>query len=382
MTTRTAIELNGHTLDRTAFNEVQCRRCDAFFELTDDDQVWNLDGTDPAPCPSRSGGELAAVEVVGIDVDRVVSDRTRERIERSVPENTRRAYGRQLERFEAWCGQVGRTAYPCTGETLAEFVSHLCDLELGASSIDQAITAIRVQHRNLGFQHQPDTRAARMVLKTHRRERSASGERTKKAPPITIDRLRRMIEATPDTLIGRRDAALLVLGFALMGRRSELAALQVSDVLETDDGLLIRIRSSKTDQDAAGADVAVPRGVHSATDPVRVMRRYLAALAERGVTSGPLLRSVNRHGQVGASISPDGINRAVRAAAERAGLSGAELYSAHGLRAGGATSAYKAGAPVSAIAAQGRWSERSTAVLGYIRAVDQWDDNPMRGVGL
>ncbi|HEV3170829.1 MAG TPA: tyrosine-type recombinase/integrase [Actinocrinis sp.] len=314
--------------------------------------------------------------------DRSVSDRTRARIEAATPDNTRRAYVRQLDRFETWCAETGRTPYPATAETLAEFVNHLCDLDLGSSSIDQAITAIRTQHRLTGFRGQPDTEAARRVLKTHRRDRADRGERTHKAPPVTIERLRAMIDATPHTLIGTRDAALLVLGFTLMGRRSELAALRIEDVSETDDGLMILIRSSKTDQDAIGAEIAIPRGVHSATDPVRVVRRYLDALADHGITSGPLLRSVDRHGNLGASISPDGIGRAVRAAAERACLPGAELYSAHGLRAGGATSAYKAGAPVSAIAAQGRWSERSTAVLGYIRAVDKWTDNPMRGVGL
>ncbi len=50
--------------------------------------------------------------------------------------------------------------------------------------------------------------------------------------------------------------------------------------------------------------------------------------------------------------------------------------------AGGATAAYRAGAPVSTIAAHGRWAPTSPVVLGYIRAVDRWNDNPMHGVGL
>jgi integrase len=72
----------------------------------------------------------------------------------------------------------------------------------------------------------------------------------------------------------------------------------------------------------------------------------------------------------------------VRRAAERAGLPHPERYSAHSLRTGGATAAYQAGAPVSVIAAHGRWSPTSPVVLGYIRAVDRWADNPMKGVGL
>jgi integrase len=316
-------------------------------------------------------------------MDRFLSDRTAERIRQSVPENTQRAYARQLERFTAWCAEHGRTALPATGETLAEFVSHLCDLDLGPSSIDQAITAIRTQHRTNGYPQQPDTEGARRVLRVHRRERAEAGQRTHKAPPIVLDRLQLMIEATPaDTLLGRRDRALLITGFAMMARRSELAALNIADVVEDEDGLTILVRASKTDQAGVGAEVHIPAGVHSDTDPVRVMRRYLAALAERGITEGRLFRSVDRHGNPGSGISADGINKAVRAAAERAGLDRAELFSAHGLRAGGATSAYRAGAPVSAITTQGRWSERSTTVLGYIRVEDQRRNNPMRGIGL
>lgn len=324
-------------------------------------------------------------DLVPVDgsTDRQISERTAERIRRSVPESTKRAYARQLERFTAWCAERGRTPLPATGETLAEFVSHLADLDLGPSSIDQAITAIRTHHRMNGFHDQPNTEGARRVLKVHRRERADAGRRSHKAPPIVLERLRLMVEATPaDTLLGKRDRALFVVGFAMMARRSELAALNIADVVEDEDGLTVLVRSSKTDQEGIGAEVHIPAGVHSDTDPVRVVRRYLAALAELGIINGRLFRSVDRHGRPGGSISPDGVNKAVREGARRAGLDGADLFSAHGLRAGGATSAYRAGAPVSAITAQGRWSERSTTVLGYIRVEDQRRNNPMRGIGL
>ena len=50
--------------------------------------------------------------------------------------------------------------------------------------------------------------------------------------------------------------------------------------------------------------------------------------------------------------------------------------------AGGATVACRTGAPVSTIAAHGCWAPTSLVVLGYIRAVDRWADNPLRGAGL
>jgi site-specific recombinase XerD len=317
------------------------------------------------------------------DVDLTVSPSTRERIEDGMSANTRRAYERNLREFTAWCASENRTALPATGQTLAEFVAHLAAEGKAPSSVEQAVATIRTAHRFAGYTDQPETSAARLVLRSHRRERAGQGERKRKAPPMVLDALRAMIDATdPATAAGARDRLLLVLGFALMGRRSELAALDLADVVDTADGLLVHIRMSKTDQDAVGEEVAVPRGTHEDTDPVRLLRAWRLHLAAVGIESGRLLRSVDRHGRIGEGISPAGINRVVRAAAVRAKLPSAEKYTAHSLRAGGATASYKAGAPVSVIARHGRWAENSPVVLGYIRAVDKWTDNPMRGVGL
>lgn len=301
----------------------------------------------------------------------------------AVPDNTRRAYSRAWARFQDWCSEASRTALPATAETLAEYTAGLTSAGLSPATIEQALAAIRTAHRSAGFAGQPDTQAARLVLRGHRRARADAGQRDRQAPPVTIEALRAMVDTCdPATLIGLRDRVVLVLGLAMMGRRSELASLRLSDVTETDDGLEVLVRASKTDQDARGAIVAVPCGSHPGTDPVRLVRAWREALAEHGITDGYLLRSINRHGSPRAALSADAISDVVRSAAIRAELPEADRYSAHSLRAGGATAAYKAGAPVSVIAAHGRWSPGSPVVLSYVRSVDRWKDNPMRGIGL
>ncbi len=55
-----------------------------------------------------------------------------------------------------------------------------------------------------------------------------------------------------------RNRAMLLIGFAGAFRRSELIGLDVADVTETDDGLLLHIRRSKTDQEGHGRKVAIP----------------------------------------------------------------------------------------------------------------------------
>jgi integrase len=73
------------------------------------------------------------------------------------------------------------------------------------------------------------------------------------------DRIRLMLDACPHhTMIGIRDRALPARGFAGALRRSELVALQVSDLEEVPDGYRLTIRRSKTDQTGEGAEIVIP----------------------------------------------------------------------------------------------------------------------------
>lgn len=304
------------------------------------------------------------------------------RINDGVAANTRLAYSRIRTEYLGWCDAHGRTAIPATGETLAEYVSALADAGKGTASLEQSIAAVRTLHRLAGHKGSPDTNRARLVVRSHRRERAEDGQRARQAPPVLIDSLRAMVDVTTADTAGLRDRLVLVLGLALMGRRSELTGLRLSDITETADGLLVLIRMSKTDQEAHGIEVAIPPGQHADTDPVRLMRAWRAELATHGITDGPVLRSINRHGHVGAGMAPAAVNALVRRLAVRAKLANADSYTAHSLRAGGATVAYRHGAGVSSIAQHGRWAPNSPVVLSYIRSVDRWRDNPMAGVGL
>ena len=66
-----------------------------------------------------------------------------------------------------------------------------------------------------------------------------------KEPLLTAD-IRQMLDALGDGLLGSRDRALLLVGFAGGFRRSEIVSLDVEDVSETADGLVVRVRRSKT----------------------------------------------------------------------------------------------------------------------------------------
>jgi integrase len=122
--------------------------------------------------------------------------------------------------------------------------------------------------------HEPPTNkeGVKAVLRGIRR--TIGTARAGKAP-ATADVLKQMLALCPDTLAGKRDRALLALGFAGAFRRSELVALQVEDLVETPDGLRVTIRRSKTDQEGQGAEVAIPRGYR--LRPVEAVQSWLAA---------------------------------------------------------------------------------------------------------
>jgi integrase len=82
-----------------------------------------------------------------------------------------------------------------------------------------------------------------------------------------------------------RDTAILLLGFGGAFRRSELVALDIADVAETETGLLVTIRHSKTDQEGEGETIAIARGDRAC--PVKALRAWLeAAGIETGRYSG------------------------------------------------------------------------------------------------
>jgi hypothetical protein len=61
-----------------------------------------------------------------------------------------------------------------------------------------------------------------------------------------------------------------LLGFAGAFRRSELVALDVTDLEFCDGGMRVRIRRSKTDQEGGGDTIAIAKG--SVACPVKAVR--------------------------------------------------------------------------------------------------------------
>lgn len=325
--------------------------------------------------------------------DRELSDAAIEALAAGVPDSTRRAYKADLKGFAQWCVETERSGLPATANTLTEYATYLAYTKHSSpATIERARWAIRRAHRAAGHPI-PDSNGLANVLKGYRTHLAKTKDvkaKPKKATAADKDALAAMLaRVDPSTPSGVRDAALILLGFAVAARRSELSALDVGDVTETAEGIVVSVFRIKTGK---LHDVAVPYAQDPSLCPVIAVLRWLSVLANHGRTSGPLFARINRHGHIGPPVNRDGqpigdpagrmtpqaIGQVVGRKARAAALGG--KYTGHSLRRGMATEARKAGHDRIRIARQGGWDDDSRVLSGYMEDADRWTDNALKGV--
>lgn len=273
---------------------------------------------------------------------------------------TRDAYRRAWRQFEVWCAGHGLGSCPALPGTVAAWIGAAAAAGRSPSRIAVVLAAVRAAHVSAGHADPGGHPQVRTVMAGVRRELGGR-ERPKTALVAVSDGtaaapLFRVVDAIETTtLIGLRDRAILLLGFAAALRRSELARLEVADVEDTPRGLLLRIRDGKGDRTRRGETVAVPRG--TVRDPVAALETWLSAA---GIGRGPVFVRCDG-GRLGdAAMDGGSIARAVRRRVAAAGLDPAG-FAAHSLRSGFLTSAAERGASVWKLKEVSR--HRSTAVL-------------------
>jgi integrase len=301
-------------------------------------------------------------------------DQARVFIRASKAENTLRGYESDWREFCAWSEGHAVGPLPATPETVASYIAE-CAGHLKPGSIQRRLNAIAEAHKAAGLD---SPTAAGMVKNTMKGIRRTLGTAPVQKSPTLTDDIRAMVDAADVGLIGARDRALILLGFAGAFRRSELVALDVEDCAFGKDGLTVTLRRSKTDQQAAGRKIGIPYGSNPETCPVRTVQAWPELT---GINTGPLFRSISRHGGVRPGrLSPIDVARVVKKLADRAGLDAAK-YAGHSLRAGHATSAAIAGASERSIMNQ--TGHRSVQMVRrYIRDGSLFMENSAGKLGL
>lgn len=289
--------------------------------------------------------------------------------------NTLRAYRADWQDFTAWCDDHNAQPLPALPEVIALYLSDLAGKGMKASTLQRRVSSISQAHQAAGYETPTSSSKVRSVMAGIRR---VHGSVEHGKAPVMVEDLRRMVSCLPDSLLGVRDRALLLLGFSGAFRRSELVSLDVADVEFTREGLVVTLRRSKVDQEGRGRKLGIPYGSNPETCPVRALQAWLEA---SGITEGAMFRPINRHGQILLSrLSGEGVAIVVKRYAGAAGMD-PERFGGHSLRAGLATSAAAAGVGERAIMNQ--TGHRSVnMVRRYIREGSLFRENAAAQIGL
>ena len=185
------------------------------------------------------------------------------------------------------------------------------------------------------------------------------GRQQAQATPLTRDVLDKLLAQCDDGIGGLRNKVLLQLGYETMRRRSELCNFRFGDLMESSKrGPAIRLVRSKTDQEGASRLIPISEDSFSA----------IKAWQKVADISGAILRSVDRHGNVGNRLNPGSVGLIINALYRRCEIhEPVQIFSGHSFRVGAALDLLEAGTPLELIMLRGGWRSSDNA-MGYLRS--------------
>ncbi|NTZ43835.1 tyrosine-type recombinase/integrase [Altererythrobacter sp. SALINAS58] len=275
-------------------------------------------------------------------------DRLFARCEGAYSENTLRGYRNALKQFQGWCKERGLEWLPAEPHTIANFL----DIEVKTKSIStirHRVDAISFAHRMADLPSPAEHSEVRLAL---RRARRAKPRRPKQALGLTAELLNKIVAACPDTLGGRRHAALISVGYDTLCRSCELVAVRAEHL--SDDFSHIYILRSKADPFGDG------RVAYLSSANIQRVQTWLDA---SGIVHGPLFRGLHLGTVSHQMLGTSSIRRLIKRAAARAKLSdeSVQALSGHSMRVGAAQDMMVAGVDTIGIMHAGGW--KSQAVL-------------------
>jgi len=300
-------------------------------------------------------------ELIDIRIDSAYS-RGKKLLVNSKEDNTEKAFIADLKYFWAWANVSFRMTemYPVPIEIIYSFVSaHINGLD---DDVDKSLVSSEHKNNPLGLSHKLSTIQRRLsslgkkhsqvckglskkyvyhhsVIELLKAARKIPENKVKQKDAITLDVLKTLIEyINTDTKRGKLLIAVLSVGFASGGRRrSELTSLRIENIKYIKDDqrpegfyYLITLQKTKTHNASESISEVPVMGMAAI---------YLSDWLEIVNSSeGFVFRSINRHDQLGKSLSPEWIRKAIKALQEKAAVDNPDIgaldLSPHSLRSG------------------------------------------------
>lgn len=313
---------------------------------------------DPArgyPIVHRAGHAPATLEHLA---DRVADLRAA-----SKADNTRRAYVSDWRRWATWCERQAIEALPATPATVAAYLADQAGT-VAVSSLARHLATIGKAHQVAGH---PNPCRDTLVRDTLAGLRRVHGQPPREAAGLLAGPLAVTLDHLGTDLAGRRDRAVLLVGWCLGLRRGDLAALRWGD-LEPDSegtgGLVVTLRGGKTDTTGQGERVGLAPEIDPGACPVRALEAWRDALGHESAAAidptAPVFTAITRWGHVsGQPLTGHAVAAIVKRRTAAAGLP--VEYRGHSLRKGLVQAARLAGVSDSRVMATTR--HKSMAML-------------------
>ena len=280
-------------------------------------------------------------------------------------DNTRKAYRSAIRQFERWGGRLPSHAH--------ELVRYLIEQapRLNTRTLDLHLTAIGQWHRYQGLYNPVDEPLVRKTMEGMRR---THGTKKQKATPLRLEHIAQMLgflKSLPESNKKARDTALILVAYFGAFRRSELTSISAEHVRWENEGLIIHLPRSKTDQHGSGIERALPHS-NKPTCPVCALKAWML---KANITHGPVFRPINRWDQVlENALNGGAINALLKNLGRACQFEFADQLSSHSFRRGLSTSAARANVDFALIKKQGGWKHDAT-VWEYIEEGRRFVDN-------
>tara|TARA_B100000678_G_scaffold291374_1_gene307949 strand:+ start:2913 stop:3833 length:921 start_codon:yes stop_codon:yes gene_type:complete len=265
-----------------------------------------------------------------------------ERCQGAYSERTISGYRNDLQQFAAWCADKSLEWLPALPSTLAGFIDDQSGT-LAISTIKRRVEAIKFAHRMFDLPSPIEKSEVKLAL---RRALRKGHSRPQQSQGLTYPMLTTILEACPGTLTGKRDAALLCVGYDSLARSNELTLLEVRHLSPGLERILIP--RSKADTSGKG------RLAYLSPCTQAKLEDWLDA---SGLVDGPLFQGLHTGKLSGSALSTSAIRRLVKRCGGRARsqISEAEKISGHSMRVGAAQDMMAAGLDHLAIMQAGGW---------------------------
>lgn len=331
----------------------------------------------------------------------LLDQQAKEFFDKSKADNTKKSYQSDWEDFEEWCQRNGFRSMPADIQTVIRYLTDRASYPwtrmiskkrgrgkntqlvevpvtfqpLKTSSLERRLSAISKAHQYAG--HLFDRRNVFLAdfLKGVRRDKGTAQEQ--KAAILTDD-IKVMIQHLHG-IRGIRDKAIILLGFTAALRRSEIVALKLEDIIETESGFEIIVRFSKTDQKGEGNIKIIPYG-SAQTCPVSAIKSWIKELNNAGIMDGFLFRSIDRHGRIRSHGMCDASIALIIKRNDHV-KDKAKKFGGHSLRSGFCTQAALNDVPDSLAMIQSGHKDANT-YRKYVRLANLWKNSAAKKLGL